>query len=327
MYDLTGNLELLPSNRIDCAVAPESFANYSVQHKVKTNIAPTADIWALGAVFSDVLVWSICGERGREEYRLKRQAEIASQQHLKERGIDACFHDMVERLESVQESHDWALDNRRWKDDVSAGLSELILKFMLVSHEERLTAMQIRPRADKILKGIQSSPTDRNGLPSGHNSTERSMNGDHTTSVLPRTSPHDRTEMVIQAVPSQGRDYDSKEPWYTDPDPAFDEPRTPSVPEIQPPAKAAEEPIESDQVVTIETVYALMQTPSRTRSMLYPLVHRPDKATVIMSLPGMEDARRKIEAHNGRDQVCCDGLSIAVLSDQLYLPLADHDHR
>lgn len=316
MYDVTGNLELLPSNRIDCAVAPESFANYSVQHKVKTNIAPTADIWALGAVFSDVLVWSICGERGREEYRLKRQAEIASQQHLKERGIDACFHDMVERLESVQESHDWALDNRRWKDDVSAGLSELILKFMLVSHEERLTAMQIRPRADKILKGIQPSPTDRNGHPLGHDSTERQMNGERTISVPPRTSTHARAEMGIEAVPSRRIDYDSKEPWYTDPDSAFDEPRTTSVPETQPPAKATEQPIQSDQTVTVEKVYALMQTPSRTRSMLSPRVHRLDKATVIMSLPGMEDARRKIEAHNGRDQVSCYGLSILVLPDQ-----------
>ncbi|KAJ4136563.1 hypothetical protein NW768_004180 [Fusarium equiseti] len=272
--------------------APESFANLQVQHLVKTNVPPVADIWALGAVFSDVLIWSIGGETYREQYRLRRQEEIASQLHLKERGIDACFHNMHDRLKAVDESHRLALDKRPRYDDVSPGLSEIILSFMLVDHEERLQAIHIRSRANKMLRSIQRSPADRDGFLSVGDSIEGSTKDHGTIPVLHQPSPNDRAEMP----PVERQDA-------THQDPAFDESPTTSFPQIQLPAKATEQLIWSERVVTVEEVYALMESPGRTRSRLASLVPRLDKSSFIMSLPGMEIARRRICADIGRDQI------------------------
>ncbi|KAH7194971.1 kinase-like domain-containing protein [Fusarium oxysporum] len=57
-------------------IAPEVFPNFGVQDSCDTPISPQADIWSLGALFSDVLVWTIVGEDGREYYRRRRKEEI-----------------------------------------------------------------------------------------------------------------------------------------------------------------------------------------------------------------------------------------------------------
>lgn len=141
-------------------VSPESFANFSVRDTVRIDLPPTADIWALGAVFSDVLIWSICGEPAREEYRLLRRAEISSQLHLKERDHDACFHDGVDRLAAVEESHKLALQDKRGNDNISPYMSDIILDYMLTSVDERLTAMNIRIRAEKSIKNMKEDLLD-----------------------------------------------------------------------------------------------------------------------------------------------------------------------
>ncbi|PNP85086.1 hypothetical protein FNYG_01611 [Fusarium nygamai] len=141
-------------------ISPESFANFSVQDTVRTDLPPSADIWALGAVFSDVLVWSICGEVGREQYRLRRRNEISSQRHMKQRDLDACFHDGVDRLAAVKESHELALQNKRGKDNISPCMSEVILDYMLTGVDERLSAMNIRIRAEKTIKNMKEDSLD-----------------------------------------------------------------------------------------------------------------------------------------------------------------------
>lgn len=268
----------------------------------------------MGAVFSDALVWSICGEGGREKYRLRRQAEIASLPHFKERGIDACFHNTEGRLKAVDEFHRFALDNRRIRDNVSEYMSNLILDFMLVDQTERLTAMQIKTRADKWLKGIQYGSADRGDCPPPSHGLTREQTND--ISVLPESSSHHGDDLHHvtrrRTVPAGRSDFFAKEPFYTYPDPAFDEPPTLDLPQTKPPSKEAERPMPSAGIVTVESVYAMMEMPSRKHSVLSQLSPRPDKSTVIMSLPGMEDARRKIKAYNGRDQVSSDCYSISI---------------
>lgn len=62
-------------------------------------------MWALGAIYSDVLVWSIAGEPGREEYRACRKDAIAKLGYINARGHEACFHDGDDVLDVVHEFH------------------------------------------------------------------------------------------------------------------------------------------------------------------------------------------------------------------------------
>ncbi|KAI1031120.1 hypothetical protein LB504_000076 [Fusarium proliferatum] len=135
-------------------ISPEAFANFAVQDRVSTAISPATDIWSLGAVFSDVLIWTVAGEAGREKYRRSRHEEIAGLSHLIGAGFDSCFHDGEKRLKAIQEVHDNALLHKRGSDDISPFISKLILRNMLIGHQGRLTAMQIRLRAEEGLQKI-----------------------------------------------------------------------------------------------------------------------------------------------------------------------------
>ncbi|KAG5812755.1 hypothetical protein H9Q74_004112 [Fusarium xylarioides] len=142
-------------------VSPEAFANFAVQDRFRPAISPATDVWSLGAVFSDVLIWTVAGEAGREQYRRRRHVEIAGLPHLTGAGFDCCFHDGEKPLKAIQEVHDDALLHKRGSDDISPFISKLILRNMLIGHQGRLNAMQIKLRAEEGLQkiiAIQTAP-------------------------------------------------------------------------------------------------------------------------------------------------------------------------
>ncbi|KAF4340252.1 serine threonine kinase [Fusarium beomiforme] len=140
-------------------------------NRAKTEISTASDIWSLGAVFSDVLVWSIAGEDGREDYRQARKKEISNKPHLRAKDYDACFHDGTSRLATIQEFHNDVLQNKRDSDHISPYMSDLIIEFMLTDRLQRLNAMQIKLRADEKIKRVSNgsweeiprSPVSLNG--------------------------------------------------------------------------------------------------------------------------------------------------------------------
>ncbi|KAF9773688.1 hypothetical protein IL306_008447 [Fusarium sp. DS 682] len=125
-------------------IAPEVFPNFRVQDSCDTPISPQADVWSMGALFSDVLVWTITGEHGREKYRLRREKEIERYLHLRSAGFDCCFHDSERRLKAVDDQHNEVLQYKRGIDTLSPRISELILDHMLVGSRDRLEAIDIR---------------------------------------------------------------------------------------------------------------------------------------------------------------------------------------
>ncbi|KAJ4125752.1 hypothetical protein NW765_001526 [Fusarium oxysporum] len=124
--------------------SPETYSNYRVQDRAKTEISTACDIWSLGAVFSDVLVWSIAGESSREDYRLERQKEISNKPHLRAAKHDACFHDGTSRLAAVHEFHNYVLQNKRETDHISPYMSQFIIESMLTERLRRLNPMQAK---------------------------------------------------------------------------------------------------------------------------------------------------------------------------------------
>lgn len=167
---------------------------------------------------------------------------------------------MDERLRAVDNSHRRALEYKRQNDDISPLISNLILEFMLINHEERSTVTQLRIKGARILKGRKHIPEEQTDSKSGSN-------------VIPGPKKPNGTAPVL--------------------------PQPPRPVEPQPPEKPQTElPIPPGEVVTVDKVYALMGKTSWPNLMV-----RSAKSTTIMSLKGMEEARRKILAHNGRDLV------------------------
>jgi hypothetical protein len=97
--------------------------------------SPETDIWSLGAVFSDCLVWSISGEAGRERYFNRRMIELIDH--------NPCYHDGVKRLRVVDECHELALLHKNDDDLMTIFMSRIILFKMLAPAGERWTALQI----------------------------------------------------------------------------------------------------------------------------------------------------------------------------------------
>lgn len=153
-------------NSLTFSAAPESYTNYPAQKRQRPKISYKVDIWALGAVFSDVFVWSIAGERGREDYRCARKKEIELLPYLRSHRSDACFHDGTRRLASVEEQHKLFLSHRRLSDKVSPAISKFILSYMLTGQNGRPDAMVLRTHMDKhILEAFQEDPAELKPLP------------------------------------------------------------------------------------------------------------------------------------------------------------------
>ncbi|VTT84000.1 unnamed protein product [Fusarium fujikuroi] len=130
--------------------APECYANSPSQINDRRLVSPNIDLWALGAVFSEILVWSISGHAALERYRKARLREISTLAYVEARGIDACFHDGHERLPVVDQFLQDVLDHRRAADEVSPAISHMILSFMMTNEKKRLRAIEIKSLMQSI---------------------------------------------------------------------------------------------------------------------------------------------------------------------------------
>ncbi|KAK2469006.1 hypothetical protein H9L39_19400 [Fusarium oxysporum f. sp. albedinis] len=137
--------------------APECYANSPAQVNVKPHVSPNIDLWALGAVFSEILVWSISGHAALEKYRKARQKEISTLAYVEARGIDACFHDGHERLPVVDQFLQDVLDHRRATDELSPAITHMILNFMMTNERERLRAVEIKSLMQSITTTVHQS--------------------------------------------------------------------------------------------------------------------------------------------------------------------------
>ncbi|KAM0494684.1 hypothetical protein ACHAP8_008554 [Fusarium lateritium] len=283
-------------------VAPESYANFSVQEFVKTDVPPTADIWALGAVFSDVLIWSIHGESGREQYRRRRKEEISKQLHLKASDYDACFHDGEDRLSAVEEFHNLVLQDKRVRDKISPCISNLILNYMLTEAGGRLNAMQIRTRAKKEMEKLECNPASPSEPQQTNRNSQQRAPNPWISGRRPATTPAP-TPIVLPSLvtPAPSQDLQQVPPGMISDRNSFQQ----SPVGNESPARAIS-PARSqspDAKVTVEMVYPKLKTKDRTGSIIGSFNPRAVKPPDVMDFPGMMEARSKIDETQGRDQI------------------------
>ncbi|KAK7977073.1 hypothetical protein PG988_004563 [Apiospora saccharicola] len=104
---------------------------------------PEMDIWALGAVFSETLVWSIRGEDGRDAYTRMRKEAVGKR--MTDAGYDGCFHDSENRLHLVDRQHHEVLTEANQDGGTFIGqqVSDIILGKMLQPLSRRGDAQAI----------------------------------------------------------------------------------------------------------------------------------------------------------------------------------------
>lgn len=111
---------MLPKQHLDCTTANGIPVDILDLAEIDHKLGPTDEIWGLGSVFSEVLVWTTMGARGVKDYKLQRKKE--DQNH------EALFrHALSKRLSCVGEFHEAAQKNRSRWDELTPRISRLIL--------------------------------------------------------------------------------------------------------------------------------------------------------------------------------------------------------
>ncbi|KAJ3526325.1 hypothetical protein NM208_g11246 [Fusarium decemcellulare] len=293
--------------------APECYPNYVIQDFFRPQVSSRVDIWALGAVFSDVFVWSIAGESGREEYRCRRKEAIARLLHIEANGFDACFHDGQKRLKAVEEFHTYILQHKRASDPLSSCISQIILEDMLTDHDRRLTAIQTKYRADERIKEIQER------FQAGTSNTRRESNPDSQQQQPAQTSntpqPTGPPPSAIPPPPqTQRRTKGNQEVSSSDQGKitVYDS----TVSEL-PSSQPTDAPIESQptlnrsthiqqpNLVSVDRVYGILEKKNNPISIFRNMAmgRLQGKQPEAMDLTGMQEARSKIKERKGRDQI------------------------
>ncbi|KAF5549962.1 serine threonine kinase [Fusarium napiforme] len=304
--------------------SPETYANYRVQDRSRTEISTACDMWSLGAVFSDVLVWSITDESGREDYRLKRQEEISSKPHLRASKHDACFHDGSSRLAAVDEFHNHVLQNRRQTDHLSPYMSQLIIESLLTERLRRLNPMQAKLRADEHIKMFmdghyQNTPVSPVSFTNGawRSPSILTPASTPTPPLQKRATLHSTTEPRPYHVPDRSRTRQSYTTETRNPvsetsvspkpptrhEPLTESPAPEPVSTLNNHSLPIAKPAPTNTVVTVDQVYQLLEQKDRLFAFSSSLGAKADKGAEIMDLPGMQEARSKIAEARGRDQI------------------------
>lgn len=235
--------------------SPEAYSNSTLAREARPRLSSLADLWSIGAVFSDFLVWSIGGNGHRELYRKTRRDAIAKLPNVEDRGSCACFHDMFRRLPEVDIFHEETLKLRRTGDVFSPRMSDFILRYLMVEPNVRLLAGQANGRAKATIEDAQRSPKpQRPGTPEDI----------HTAKSLKKAQIRRIDRQSTNFVPQRGYTFSIGE-----------------------------------RKVTVREVHKEIKHKTNRTSWL----KREKPSQAGMNLPGMQAARNKVNARNGREQV------------------------
>lgn len=298
---------------------PQGFINRT-EKTITVQDIQRSDIWSLGAIYSEMLVWTISGSSGLGDYRLRRKEEINYRNPLIEQNLEICFHDGRHRLSTVMKFHELALHQRIDEDDVSASMSWAILSFMLTDAKERLSTTDIRQRVNENLRGkldkrLNSSLrittlTDTILHTTGLEHSETDLG--FTRYIRPR--PVSSSSGIQGWTVQQTHSSQLPDPWIVSQTPAarfslLDRPlfQLPQFYQMQQSQSIApfifpviEDNKRPEEVVTVSTLYALITRRKRNIRFVKTLGAGRSKSAEIMQLHGMPEIRRRISQTGDR---------------------------
>ncbi|CAM1507875.1 Fc.00g047230.m01.CDS01 [Cosmosporella sp. VM-42] len=108
--------------------APEACRFDEVEESDLKHVSLDCDVWSLGCVFSEVLVWLGGQWLGLQQYAAER---TKNNTYAIGSGYEACFHDRISVLPCVRDAHEQAIDGLKKWDDFSPWVRCLIEDHML----------------------------------------------------------------------------------------------------------------------------------------------------------------------------------------------------
>ena len=108
----------------------------------------SVDIWSLGAIYSEAVVWAGLNKGALLRYRDYRRDETSGLRDFRDQG---CFHDGENVLKTVAIMHKEVMKYRRSTDFISERVVDKMISEMLGDADVRPTTKQLRKRATDIL--------------------------------------------------------------------------------------------------------------------------------------------------------------------------------
>lgn len=113
--------------------APELMSWSLDQDSLDPGVTTAADMWSMGCVLLETAVWSVCGERGRKEFRDLRNAATATTPAYACHGT---FHDGNRVLAVVENVTELLRPRLRVYDNITLPLCVWVCEKLLVGREE-----------------------------------------------------------------------------------------------------------------------------------------------------------------------------------------------
>jgi hypothetical protein len=133
--------------------------NNETHCRIARKAEPSKDIWALGCVFSQGLVWSVLGPKGLADYQAARVTEISTIRKLQRSAYSECFHDGFQVLKAVNTYQTKAYKSKRDFDEFVLRVHGLV-QMMLSPVKHRFTAEQVWMHALRILEDVENTSRD-----------------------------------------------------------------------------------------------------------------------------------------------------------------------
>ncbi|KAK7995766.1 hypothetical protein PG991_015233 [Apiospora marii] len=150
-FDTSTNLQVMSPNsdgrqnhdggRTYCA--PEASRIQARNEGEVFTVPLKSDVWSLGAVFAEVIVWLSGGNEGIEAFEARRKQETSALPGFRGSGFEASFHNGVKRLSCVDEMLQESLGLLLKLDNITPLVKRLTEDYMLVQVENRLDAMPL----------------------------------------------------------------------------------------------------------------------------------------------------------------------------------------
>lgn len=120
------------------------------QPRWSLGVAQSADVWSLGAVFSEALVWSTLGYRWVELYREEREKQS--------NGNGPCFHNGASVLDAVVQQHQTCEEGARKGEKLIGKIVSFVEDDLLVPADQRSTSSQLVTKTNGILTRTKQPP-------------------------------------------------------------------------------------------------------------------------------------------------------------------------
>lgn len=124
-----------------CGVSTETFTY---------DLEPLIDIWSLGCIFSEAIVWTLLGVSGVRQYRELRRVETGRIANFNKTEYIGCFHDGTKILPAVSKMHK-EVKNRRLDEDYLTKHIVILIEGMLRNIKSRFDIIKMEGYSRSIL--------------------------------------------------------------------------------------------------------------------------------------------------------------------------------